>query len=95
MIFDSNRHKAFFDDIRENGFHIFFSCRNAKIPGFRPNSLPLSRGTTIELKLDDVSTRRITYKSAHGVCLTSAPRCFFKRRMVARQPSVSESWPAG
>lgn len=33
MKFDVNDHKAFFDDLTEDGFHIF-SRQHAKSPGF-------------------------------------------------------------
>lgn len=39
MKFDANDHKAFFDDLTEDGFHIF-SRQHAKSPGFYPNSFP-------------------------------------------------------
>ena len=39
MKFDANDHKAFFDDLTEDGFHIF-SRQHAKSRGFYPNSFP-------------------------------------------------------
>ena len=39
MKFDATDHKAFFDDLTENGFHIF-SRHHAKTPGFYPNAFP-------------------------------------------------------
>ena len=39
MQFDANTHKAFFDDLIENGFHIF-SRRHARDPDFYPNPFP-------------------------------------------------------
>jgi len=39
MRFDSRDHKAFFDDLTEEGFHIF-SRRHAKCLGFYPNAFP-------------------------------------------------------
>jgi hypothetical protein len=39
MKFDANHHEQFFNDLSENGFHIF-SRQHAKTPGFYPNSFP-------------------------------------------------------
>jgi len=39
MRFDAENHKEFFNDIIEEGFHIF-SRQHARIPGFYPNSFP-------------------------------------------------------
>jgi len=39
MRFDANDHKAFFDDLTENGFHIF-SRQHAKDVEFYPNPFP-------------------------------------------------------
>ena len=39
MIYDSRRHKEFFDDIARDRYHIF-GRRHAKTPGFYPNPFP-------------------------------------------------------
>ena len=39
MKFDANDHKAFFNDLTEDGFHVF-SRQYAKDPGFYPNPFP-------------------------------------------------------
>ena len=39
MIFSENDHKEFFDDIAQQGFHIF-GRRNAEVIGFYPNTFP-------------------------------------------------------
>jgi hypothetical protein len=39
MMFDAKQHEAFFDEIREEGFHIF-SRECAKRPGYYPTPFP-------------------------------------------------------
>ncbi len=39
MKFDVNNHKAFFNDLTEDGFHIF-SRRHAENPSYYPNAFP-------------------------------------------------------
>ena len=54
MSFDATDHEAFFNDLAEDGFHIF-SRRHAKTDGFYPNAFP----THPELDLSDIKEEDI------------------------------------
>ncbi len=49
MIYDANDHEAFFNDLSEDGYHIF-GRQNAKTPGFYPNPFP----SYTELDISDI-----------------------------------------
>jgi len=56
--FDAREHKEFFDDIKEEGYHIF-SRQKAKTPGFYPNAFPTyPKIDILEIKENDVITIR-------------------------------------
>ena len=58
MLFSENAHKAFFNDIAENGYHIF-SRQHASIGEFYPNEFPDYPEIDIsEIQIDDSVTIR-------------------------------------
>ena len=58
MKFQTSEHETFFNDIREEGFHIF-SRQHAKKPGFYPNTIPSYPDVSIsEIKDGDIITIR-------------------------------------
>lgn len=70
MKFDARDHKAFFDDLTEEGFHIF-SRRHAKCAGFYPNASP----SYPELDITDIKVRdTITIRAIFPVNKTAMPR---------------------
>jgi hypothetical protein len=47
MQFDSRKHAEFFEELREEGYHIF-SRSKAAIPGFYPNAIPSTPSIPME-----------------------------------------------
>ncbi len=70
MKFDANDHKAFFNDLTEDGFHIF-SRQHAKNPGFYPNSFP----SYPELNISDIKeSDTITIRAFFPKSKTAMPQ---------------------
>ena len=70
MRFDETDHKAFFNDLAEDGFHIF-SRRHAKTASFYPNAFPPHP----ELNLSDIKEEHIiTIRAFFSTDTTSMPR---------------------
>ena len=64
MKFDANDHKAFFNDLTEDGFHIF-SRQHAKSPGFYPSSFPSYPELDIsDIKESDTITIRLFFPTS-------------------------------
>ncbi len=70
MKFDANDHKAFFNDLTEDGFHIF-SRQHAKSPGFYPNSF----SSYPELDISDIKeSETITIRAFFPKSKTAKPQ---------------------
>ncbi len=70
MKFDANDHKAFFDDLSEDGFHIF-GRQHAKISGFYPNPFP----SYPELGISDIKeSDTITIRAFFPTSKTAMPQ---------------------
>ncbi len=70
MEFDANAHKAFFDDLTEEGYHIF-SRRCGKIQGFYPSSFP----SYPELEISDLKEGdTITIRAFFPTSKTTKPK---------------------
>ena len=70
MKFDASDHKAFFNDLTEEGFHIF-SRRYAKCGGFYPNAFP----SYPELDISDIKDGdTITIRAFFPTSKTAMPK---------------------
>lgn len=70
MKFDAREHKAFFDDLTEEGFHIF-SRRLANCDGFYPNAFPAYP----EIQISDIREGdTITIRAFFPIGKTAMPR---------------------
>ena len=70
MKFDANDHKAFFDDVLQNGFHIF-SRHCADKPEFYPHAFPAYP----ELDVSDIHEGdKITIRAFFPMSRTAMPR---------------------
>jgi hypothetical protein len=66
MKFDAHDHKEFFNDLTEDGFHIF-SRQHAKRPGFYPNSFPsYSELDCSDLSESDIITIRAFFRTSNA-----------------------------
>ena len=70
MKFDANDHSEFFQDLTENGYHIF-SRQQAKDRDFYPNAFP----SFPELDIADIKVRdRITVRAFFSTSKTAKPQ---------------------
>jgi len=70
MTFDAREHKAFFEDLTDDGFHIF-SREHAKTQGFYPNQFP----EYPEVDLSGIKEGdRITIRAFFAMDKTATPR---------------------
>ena len=67
MKFDARDHRAFFNDLAEEGFH-FFSRRNAKCADFYPNAFPSYPEFAIsDIKDGDIIVIRAFFSTSKAV----------------------------